>query len=145
MCWRSSASSCKYETDKNGKMSSRYRCEKAVCKTCVDLDYQLYADTGTPKEILFLYEKPGYRRISTSVYALEASSKLGCKLCSVILDGIKNVLEMREIREDFASSWNSGQLDVVLQRAGAIEVYHTSLEIKFYSHQGNYSMDHILG
>jgi hypothetical protein len=131
LCWRDTAHTCDGGTN-TSKMKRRYfRCQHAKCRTCVDLNYELYANTDENDQPISLYDKSGYRRISTSIYALNASSEVGCQLCMIIFDGIKKFIKLRPVREDFASSWNSGMLDVVLQRGGGVEVRHLRTEIKF--------------
>lgn len=136
LCWRDTTHTCDGGTNTSKKKRRYFRCQHAKCRTCVDLSYGLYANTDENDQPISLYDKPGYRRISTSIYALNASSEAGCQLCMVIFDGVKKFFKLRPVREDFASSWNDGMLDIVLQRNGSVEIRHLRTEIKFYSQDG---------
>ena len=76
----SAATQCYWERTDDRQ---RFLCHKAQCKTCVDLDYNLYPELFT--------NRPDRRCISTYLYSIQKSARFGCHKCVLLFDGIKQL------------------------------------------------------
>lgn len=61
--------------------------------------------------------------VRTSAYAFKQSSENSCQICNVFFEEVTKYFKLRQVRDDFASSWNNGAVDLVLQRDEPPEIH----------------------
>jgi hypothetical protein len=112
--------------------NQKFACREAQCKTCVDLDYNLY-----PKRLFNGEYGLDRRRISTYLYSVQKSAMSGCHKCILLFDGIKHVSVLNlDSCEALAGPVLLSEVAISLRIGDTIHVSIFGMKIEFYSQGG---------
>ncbi|KAL2072773.1 hypothetical protein VTL71DRAFT_12116 [Oculimacula yallundae] len=126
-----------YCDDPDNKHS--WPCHQAACNYCVDLDWNLYQKDYSMNEAA----------IETMFKNVTVSVERGCKLCSLLCQGVTAVSKSM-ISEDttFWEKLEYSRLRINLRKDRSVVAtvgYPFNLEVEFYSRPGDQPLSHIFG
>jgi hypothetical protein len=114
-----------------------FECRRATCRTCVDLDYELFP-LLSEGEIGSDFGKSSHagckRLILTIMSFLEKSANKSCPKCTLILEGIKKSDNVPSPSSDLKRFVSLDNVTIILYFGGIAHVQKLGLFLEFYSH-----------